>query len=135
MGPRSSVVTAVMAASLMAASCGSSPPSPAVPELPTTSIEVAGASETAEFAAPAWTMTELGERDVDAGVAVAAIGENLVVMSTTGRRLTAWVDAGGGWTIFGFATLVDENTIEYTIADGEVIGVYEPSDEQPPGCM
>lgn len=104
MGPRSSVVAAVIAASLMAASCGSSPPLLAVPELPTTSIEAAGASEaaeppttTAESAAPAWTMTELGERDVDAGVAVAAVGENLVVMSTTGGRLTAWVDAGGGW--------------------------------------
>ena len=37
-------------------------------------------------------------------------------------------------TIFGFITLVDENTIRYTIGGGEVIGVYGPSDERPPGC-
>jgi hypothetical protein len=37
-------------------------------------------------------------------------------------------------TIFGYATLIDDNTIEYTIADGDVIATYEPSDQQPPGC-
>lgn len=37
-------------------------------------------------------------------------------------------------TIFGYVTLVDEDTIEYTIGDGEVIAIYEPSDQQPPGC-
>lgn len=126
MRPRSSMVAVVMvmAVSVVAASCGSSPPRPAVPEWPTTSLETAGAGEaaeparapassgtveaigageaaepaTTEFIEPAWTMTELGVPDVDAGVAVAAISDNVVVMSTAGGRLTAWVDAGDGWT-------------------------------------
>jgi hypothetical protein len=37
-------------------------------------------------------------------------------------------------SIFGYVTLVDADTIEYTIGDGEVIATYEPSDVEPPGC-
>jgi hypothetical protein len=37
-------------------------------------------------------------------------------------------------TIFGFVTLVEDERIEYSLADGEVIATYEPATEQPPGC-
>lgn len=37
-------------------------------------------------------------------------------------------------TIFGYVTLVDATTIEYTILDGEVIATYSPSDVEPPDC-
>lgn len=37
-------------------------------------------------------------------------------------------------SILGRVTLVDDDTIEYTIPSGEVIGIYESSGEQPPGC-
>ena len=37
-------------------------------------------------------------------------------------------------SIFGFVTLIDDVTIEYTIPSGDVIGVYTSSSEQPPGC-
>ena len=37
-------------------------------------------------------------------------------------------------SIFGYVTLVEVDTIEYTIGDGEVIATYEPSDVEPPGC-
>jgi hypothetical protein len=37
-------------------------------------------------------------------------------------------------SIFGYITLVDADTIEYTIGDGEVIATYRPSDKAPPGC-
>jgi hypothetical protein len=37
-------------------------------------------------------------------------------------------------SIFGYVTLIDADTIEYTIGDGEVIATYEPSDVEPPGC-
>lgn len=36
--------------------------------------------------------------------------------------------------ILGLLTLVDEDTIELSIPSGEVIGVYEVSAEEPPGC-
>lgn len=44
-----------------------------------------------------------------------------------------------GWpvareTIFGYVTLVDDDLIEYAIADGEVIATYAPATEDPPGC-
>lgn len=44
-----------------------------------------------------------------------------------------------GWpvaqqTIFGFLTLVDDDTVEYSIGDGEVIATYAPTSEEPPGC-
>ena len=37
-------------------------------------------------------------------------------------------------TIFGEATLVEPDLIEYMIPGGEVIARYAPSDRQPPGC-
>ncbi len=37
-------------------------------------------------------------------------------------------------TIFGFATLVRDDLIEYSIGDGEVIATYAPSSLTPPGC-
>jgi hypothetical protein len=41
-------------------------------------------------------------------------------------------------TIFGFATLADDGTLEYSIGDlageREVIATYEPATEEPPGC-
>lgn len=37
-------------------------------------------------------------------------------------------------TIFGFATLVEDDVIEYSIGDGEVIATYAPSRTDPPGC-
>jgi hypothetical protein len=39
-----------------------------------------------------------------------------------------------GQMIFGFATLVDEDTVEYSIGDDEVIATYAPPTEDPPGC-
>jgi hypothetical protein len=36
--------------------------------------------------------------------------------------------------LLGLVTLVDETRIELSIPSGEVIGVYEASDEEPPGC-
>ncbi len=44
----------------------------------------------------------------------------------------AWlVDAE---TILGTVTLIDDATIEYAVPDLGVIGVYAPTDEDPPGC-
>lgn len=40
-----------------------------------------------------------------------------------------------GQTILGFATLVSDDLIEYSIGDGEVIATYAPATEPPPGCM
>jgi hypothetical protein len=40
-----------------------------------------------------------------------------------------------GDTLYGFATLVDADTVEYSIGDGEVIATYEPATPDPPGCM
>lgn len=37
-------------------------------------------------------------------------------------------------TILGVMTLIDADTIEYRTPAGELIGVYEPSDVEPPGC-
>jgi MmyB-like transcription regulator ligand binding domain len=37
-------------------------------------------------------------------------------------------------TIFGFATLVSSDVIEYTIEGGEVIATYGPAAQPPPGC-
>ncbi|HMG42009.1 MAG TPA: sialidase family protein [Acidimicrobiales bacterium] len=37
-------------------------------------------------------------------------------------------------TIFGFATLVGDEVVEYSIGDGEVIATYAPATEDPPGC-
>ncbi len=37
-------------------------------------------------------------------------------------------------TIFGFATLVSADLIEYSIGDGEVIATYVPAAQPPPGC-
>jgi hypothetical protein len=37
-------------------------------------------------------------------------------------------------SIFGYITLTDNDTIEYTINDGEVIATYRPSNKEPPGC-
>jgi hypothetical protein len=37
-------------------------------------------------------------------------------------------------TIFGFATLVSDDLIEYSLGDGEVIATYAPSAQSPPGC-
>ncbi|MGQ0830042.1 MAG: WD40/YVTN/BNR-like repeat-containing protein [Microthrixaceae bacterium] len=39
-----------------------------------------------------------------------------------------------GETLYGFVTLVDANTVEYSIGDGEVIATYEPATTDPPGC-
>lgn len=36
--------------------------------------------------------------------------------------------------LFGYVTLVDDDRIEYTLAPGEVVAVYRPSAEEPPGC-
>ena len=60
---------------------------------------------------------------------VVAVGSSQEDMQ--GFGILSSTDDGGSWV----RTPVDENTIEYTIEGGEVIGVYEPSDEQPPGCM
>ncbi len=38
-------------------------------------------------------------------------------------------------TIFGIVRLSEAGYIEYSIPSGEVIGVYLPSDEEPPPCM
>lgn len=38
-------------------------------------------------------------------------------------------------TIFGFITLVEDDLIEYSIGDGEVIATYIPATQEPPGCM
>jgi hypothetical protein len=37
-------------------------------------------------------------------------------------------------SIFGYITLADDDTIEYTIDDDEVIATYRPSNKEPPGC-
>ncbi len=37
--------------------------------------------------------------------------------------------------VLGQVTLVDETTIDYTLTDGEVIGVYLATDVNPPQCM
>lgn len=37
-------------------------------------------------------------------------------------------------TIFGFATLVEGDRIEYSLADGRVIATYAFATEEPPGC-
>ena len=37
-------------------------------------------------------------------------------------------------TIFGFVTLIDADTIEYSIDNGDVIGRYHSSNAAPPGC-
>lgn len=37
-------------------------------------------------------------------------------------------------TIFGYVTLTDDSTIEYSIGDGEVIATYSPSEVEPPRC-
>jgi hypothetical protein len=47
--------------------------------------------------------------------------------------------APAGWpiaqqAIFGFVTLVDDDLIEYSIGDGQVIATYAPATEEPPGC-
>ncbi|MBW3605555.1 MAG: hypothetical protein KY460_11735, partial [Actinobacteria bacterium] len=44
-----------------------------------------------------------------------------------------------GWpvareTIFGYATLVGDDLIEYSIGDGEIIATCAPATEDPPGC-
>lgn len=44
-----------------------------------------------------------------------------------------------GWpvaqqTLFGYATLVDEETLEYTLEDGELVARYARTRQQPPGC-
>lgn len=39
-----------------------------------------------------------------------------------------------GQTIYGFATRVEVDVVEYTIGDGEVIATYGPAREEPPGC-
>jgi len=38
-------------------------------------------------------------------------------------------------SIFGFATLVDEDTVEYSIGDGEIIATYGPPETDPVPCM
>lgn len=40
-----------------------------------------------------------------------------------------------GQTIYGFATLVAPDRIEYSIGDGEVIATYGRTDQPPPGCL
>lgn len=37
-------------------------------------------------------------------------------------------------TIFGFATMVSDDLIEYSLTDGEVIATYAPATVEPPGC-
>lgn len=61
-------------------------------------VEPLASPSSVEPLAPQWTTAELGEPDVDTRVAVAAVGESVVVMLATGERLAAWVDAGDGWT-------------------------------------
>lgn len=44
-----------------------------------------------------------------------------------------------GWpvkqqSILGFVTLTEEDHIEYSLEDGEVIATYAPATDQPPGC-
>lgn len=48
------------------------------------------------------------------------------------RHAQAWPVAAQ--TIFGMVTLIDAGTIDYSIPGGEVIAIYEASDEDPPGC-
>ncbi len=48
------------------------------------------------------------------------------------RPLPQWPSAGQ--TIYGFATLVAPNRVEYSIGDGEVIATYGRTDQRPPGC-
>jgi hypothetical protein len=44
-----------------------------------------------------------------------------------------WPQAGG--SIYGYLTLVDEDTIEYSIeVGGEAVATYEPVDAEPDGC-
>jgi hypothetical protein len=43
-----------------------------------------------------------------------------------------WPIAQG--TIFGYVTLVDGDTIEYSIGQGEVIGSYAPETREPQAC-
>jgi hypothetical protein len=40
-----------------------------------------------------------------------------------------------GQTIYGYATLVDADTVEYTVGDGEVIATYGPPTREPDMCM
>ncbi|MEO6318768.1 MAG: hypothetical protein ABIP36_08290 [Acidimicrobiales bacterium] len=39
-----------------------------------------------------------------------------------------------GEALYGFVTLVDADTVEYSIGDGEVIATYELATAEPPGC-
>ena len=43
-------------------------------------------------------------------------------------------DNADGETIFGFATLLADGTVEYSTGDGEVIATYGPPTEEPPSC-
>jgi hypothetical protein len=36
--------------------------------------------------------------------------------------------------LFGFITLVEPMTIEYSLPSGEVIAKYHPTNQQPPQC-
>lgn len=101
MGLRWSFV-AVMAVSLMAASCGTPPQ--AIPDKPAKNTEASGTNKsldepttTTAISAPVWRLTDFGAQDAPAHSAAAAIGENLVVMTTTDQKLTAWVSAGDRW--------------------------------------
>jgi hypothetical protein len=50
-----------------------------------------------------------------------------------GEAPEEWPVVGEG-LIYGFVTLVDDDTIEYSIGDGEVIATFRPATEDPPGC-
>lgn len=94
------LLAAVTAAALMSASCGSSPPSVVTDEQPDTEVDSSEAVEpttTTEIAAPVWTTTELLTRGPDSNVRLASVGDNLLIMTSSGQKVTGWVDAGDGW--------------------------------------
>jgi hypothetical protein len=41
---------------------------------------------------------------------------------------------GGGGTVYGFATLTEDGTVEYSLDDGEVIATYGPPTREPEPC-
>ncbi|HEX7131747.1 MAG TPA: hypothetical protein VF228_04195 [Iamia sp.] len=44
-------------------------------------------------------------------------------------------NTGSNGDVYGFATLVDEDTVEYSLADGKVIATYGPPTREPEMCM
>ena len=51
------------------------------------------------------------------------------------ERIDDGPEAGDGGTIYGFATLTADGTVEYATDDGEVIATYGPATREPEPCM